>query len=165
MVVSGGNIYVAGYTDSTNFPRTSGGTQPEKSDDGDAFVSLLTADLKQLVQSTYHGGTGYDETYAIAVSNGNVYVAGDTNSSNFPRSSGGAQPAFGGGSFDAFVSRLSANLKAVSGPNVFGDFDGDGKTDIGIWRPSTGYWSIIRSSDGGMTSRHWGSGNDVPKMR
>ena len=42
----------------------------------DAFVSLLSADLKQLVQSTYLGGNGNDNAYSMAVSGGNVYVAG-----------------------------------------------------------------------------------------
>ena len=86
MAVSGGNVYVAGYTSSTNFPGTSGGAQPAL-DGGalDAFVSLLSADLKQLVQSTYLGGNNYDYANSIAVSGGNVYVAGYTDSTNFPR--------------------------------------------------------------------------------
>ena len=93
MVVSGGNVYVAGYTGSTNFPGTSGGAQPAfGGGDTDAFVSLLSADLKQLVQSTYLGGNDSDDANSMAVSGGNVYVAGETGSTNFPGTSGGAQP-------------------------------------------------------------------------
>ena len=61
---------------STNFPGTSGGAQPVYGGVLDAFVSLLSADLKHLVQSTYLGGNGSDYAYSIAVSGGNVYVAG-----------------------------------------------------------------------------------------
>jgi glucose/arabinose dehydrogenase len=46
------------------------------------------------------------------------------------------------------------------------DFDGDDKTDIVMWRPGEGVWSVIRSSDGGVTTRQWGAGvplyNDIP---
>ena len=44
------------------------------------------------------------------------------------------------------------------------DFDGDGKTDIAVWRPGDGVWWIINSQDGSVTTRQWGTGalNDVP---
>ena len=115
LAVSGGNVYVAGQTNSsTDFPGTSGGPA-FGGGNNDGFVSLLSADLTTLVQSTYLGGSGSDVINAITVSgeNGNVYVAGQTYSTDFPGTSVGAQPEFGGGNGDAFVSLLSADLTTL----------------------------------------------------
>jgi hypothetical protein len=42
------------------------------------------------------------------------------------------------------------------------DFDGDSKTDIAIWRPTTGEWWIRRSSDSAVVSIALGSSTDIP---
>jgi hypothetical protein len=104
-----GDVYVAGHTYSTNFPNTSGGAQSSYGGGTyDAFVAKLDSTLtNSSFQSTYLGGSGDDRANALAISStGDVYVAGQTSSTNFPNRAGGAQSSYGGGTYDAFVAKL-----------------------------------------------------------
>lgn len=51
---------------------------------------------------------------------------------------------------------------SFTGPSVRSraDFDGDGKTDVSVFRPSDGNWYIDRSA-AGFTSIHWGTSGDT----
>ena len=92
-VDTAGNAYVAGYTDSPNFPTTnslyktiSGTVNPGVGYYPlDAFVAELNPGGSNLIYSTYLGGSEADGAYGIAVdSAGNAYVTGVTFSTNFP---------------------------------------------------------------------------------
>jgi hypothetical protein len=65
-----------------------------------------------------------------------VFVAGDTFSTNFPGTAGGAQPASGGG-LDAFVTRLNATLTTLSQATYLGGSGGDVGFDLAI-HPTSG---------------------------
>ena len=59
-----------------------------------------------LTYSTYLGGSGFDQGYAIAVDAlGNAYVTGQTAAIDFPTTAGAFQTNYGGG--DAFVAKLN----------------------------------------------------------
>jgi hypothetical protein len=112
-------VYVAGYTDSIDFPGTTGGAQPANGGGGDAFVALLSFDLTSLIQSTYLGGGDHDEAYALALGADGVYVAGMTSSVDFPGTAAGAQPA-NGGDYDAFLAFLSFDLTSLTRSTYLG---------------------------------------------
>ncbi|MBK7473245.1 MAG: hypothetical protein IPI73_24075 [Betaproteobacteria bacterium] len=106
-----GEVYVAGYTDATDFPKVAGAEQTVKGTGCDAFVTRLNAPLTTRPQSTYLGGNGTDLAYALAIhpATGEVYVAGQTASTDFPKVAGAEQTVKGSGA-DGYVTRLNAAL-------------------------------------------------------
>ncbi len=102
-----GNAYVTGYTVSTSgFPTTGGAYDTTYNGGGDVFVAKLNTAGSALAYSTFVGGSGKDHAYGIAVDTaGAAYVAGYTESSDFPTPVGYDVTYNGGG--DAFVFKLS----------------------------------------------------------
>jgi muconolactone delta-isomerase len=142
-----GEVYVAGYTLSTNFPKTTGGVQVSLSGGQDAFVARLNSNLTQIFQSTYLGGSSWDTAHALAIhpTTGEVYVAGWTVSYDFPKTAGGAQTECKGCNIgriyiihDAFVARLTTDLAAGRSSSSGGGFYMTGSVSS-----MAGFWNIL----------------------
>ena len=106
-VDAAGNAYIAGLTQSADFPTLSAYDRSlGKSADMDVFVSKLNAAGTALVWSTYLGGaSSLDRAVGIAVdATGNVYVTGQTASNNFPVTTTAWQKAIAGGA--TFITKL-----------------------------------------------------------
>ncbi|MGA3187965.1 MAG: SBBP repeat-containing protein [Bryobacteraceae bacterium] len=102
-----GDAFVAGFTDSANFPTTSGAYQTAWAGDGgptppylnfgDGFLAMLNPNGSSLVYSTFIGGSRDDELYGLALDGtGKAYVVGNTYSPNWKVTANAAQSAYGG---------------------------------------------------------------------
>jgi hypothetical protein len=133
---SSGNAYIAGNTDSPNFPTTVGAFQRVRklTSNSSGFITKLNSTGSALLYSTYLEGGNHDEVNGIAVdSSGSAYVVGRTYSLDFPATPGAYQSVnqFGNGAPNAFVTKLSAIP-------VFPDFNNDGFTDLLLQNSATG---------------------------
>lgn len=111
------DIYVTGETNSKDFP-TKDPIQPLPKPAGDAqtgFIARMTPDGSGLVFSTYYGGSGgndYPTSIAFSLANTTIYVAGYTNSSDFPVVNA-AQPTNRGPNFNGFLVNMNRRGNTV----------------------------------------------------
>jgi hypothetical protein len=106
-VDSAGNAYVTGGTSSTDFPLVNP-NQGTFAGLVDVFLTKFNAAGSALTYSTYFGGSGNDTALAVAIDSANsMYIAGRTNSTNFPTLSPIQSANGGGGNNDAFIMKIS----------------------------------------------------------
>ncbi|HUO05401.1 MAG TPA: SBBP repeat-containing protein, partial [Candidatus Binataceae bacterium] len=113
-VDGGGDAYVTGETCSSNFPTTAGVFQQVQQSCDDAFVTKLNPSGTKLVYSTYLGGTDDDDSgNAIAIdSAGNAYIAGKTDSDDFPVTPGAFETEDFFDCESAFMTELNSGATA-----------------------------------------------------
>lgn len=120
------NIYITGSTASSNYPTTTGAHQSAHALLNDIFVSKFDS-TGALVWSTYYGGIDDDEGNDITVSsNGDVFVACQTESSLLSVSLGALQASLGGAT-DAFVIKMNARGKVLWSSYYGGSSDDYGR--------------------------------------
>jgi uncharacterized repeat protein (TIGR01451 family) len=129
-VDAAGNVYVAGSTNSRDFP-VANAFQPTVDNNfssfNDLFITKLDATGTALLYSTYLGGSGDDTCGGLAADrSGNVYVTGYTFSTNFPLAN--ALQSYGGRT-DAFVTKLTP-AGGLAYSTYLGGSDDDGGSGI-----------------------------------
>jgi hypothetical protein len=114
-----GNVYVAGYADSSNYPVTPGAYQNRRINCNGLVVSKLDGNLSRLLASTLVGA--YGETWAtgIAVNDaGEVVVAGYTRAYNYPITPGGYPRS--AANTDALLSKFDGDLAKLLASTMMG---------------------------------------------
>jgi hypothetical protein len=149
-VDSAGAAYVAGLSDSADFP-TVNAFQPASGGSREAVVVKLSADGSRLVYSTFFGGDSYDVGNAIAVDPaGAAYIAGGTGSEDFPLVNA-VQGALGGCT-DVFVAKLAPDGRTLLYSSFFGGIYCEEARDLAVdslghayvtgWTETVGFPSV-----------------------
>ena len=121
---AGTNVYVTGFTSSTNFP-TAKTLRTNYNGNTDAFVTKLSPHGTAYVYSLYLGGTNNDQGEGIAADlAGHAYVAGLTSSTNFPTTNA-IQTLLNGttnyaSAYDVFLTKLTADGSNLVYSTYFG---------------------------------------------
>jgi hypothetical protein len=122
-----GNIFIAGTTESLDFPITNNVYSNIISGDKDVFITKFDNNLSKVLASTYIGGSSNDEARGLYIDdNGNIYVSGITESNDFPVTDNAYQPNFHGGTEgpygngDSFLIKLDNNLTFLLGSTYLG---------------------------------------------
>jgi hypothetical protein len=156
-----GNIIFSGITRSADIPIND--SRPSSHiGSTDRVIVKFTPDGGTLLWTTYIGGTGNDEGDGLAISDdGDIYICGETASSDFPVTSGAVQQS-NKGSKDVYVARLNGTTGELVFSTYIGGDDFDyaddlvldingnpiicGKTDSADFPVTSG---VVQESNGG----------------
>ena len=161
-VYQNGNVICAGRTQSTDFPMLNAFDSSYNGGD-DAFVARFSAS-GELAWSTFLGGSGLDSANGAALdASGNVLIAGQTKSANFP-STGGFDKTLGG-TQDACLSKISATGQLLWSTYVGGSMS-DSAGGVAVDATGSAFvFGSTSSSDfptpGGIYTAKNGSADDV----
>ncbi len=161
-----GNVYVAGYTWSRDFPTTPNAYQTYYGGGWmDAFVCKLDG-KGTIVYSTLLGGSKDDKGSDIAVDAlGYAYITGNTWTDDFPLTENAIQRRFGGGQSDAFICKLDPDGSNLVYSTLLGGWDRDRGYGIDIDKEGAAYvCGLTESYDMPITStaiqRNYKGGNE-----
>jgi gliding motility-associated-like protein len=155
IVVDNANeLCVIGRTYSMNFPVTAGAYDNSYNGGADIIVTKFNPTGTALIGSTYIGGSGEDgvninadfytwnslkfnygddgRSDINADNSGNVYIASNTQSNNFPVTGGAFQTTFGGGLQDGVVFKLNNTLSSLVFSTYLGGSSDDAAYSIGL---------------------------------
>ncbi|MGH9432920.1 MAG: choice-of-anchor D domain-containing protein, partial [Terriglobia bacterium] len=123
-VDSSSNVYLAGSTASTSFPVMNAYQPTFGGGPQDGFVAEFKPDLTALIFSTFLGGNNFDVVNSLVLGPDNtIYVAGSSNSTNFPTTSNALYTSLNQGSNS---SNCGSNDTTTCDDAIVTEFDNSG---------------------------------------
>jgi hypothetical protein len=120
-----GYIYLACHSLSNDFPGSGQRDNSQDADRMDAYITKIDPVAGKVIYTTRLGGNKWDGAIRIEVDRqGNAYVAGFSESSNFPTTSNAFRREYIGGKSDAFLVKLKADGE-IEYSTFFGGSDAD----------------------------------------
>ena len=123
-----GDVFAVGRTKDSTFPVSRTASQPRWAGGYDVVIAKFRGSDGEMMAATFLGGNGDDVPVGIALDpQGFVYVAGTTQSTNFPTTEGAFQKTARTTVSNGFVSKFNNNLTGVTFSTYLG---GNGSTRI-----------------------------------
>ena len=148
-----GNVFLAGCTTSTNNIASAGSFQDTLAGNADFFLVKFDAGGER-IWGSYFGGPGEEENGSQQISidkTGNIYIAGQTNSTTGIATSGAHQTVFGGGIDDCCLAKFNS-----LGNRIWATYYGGAQSDDipGVTTDKNGYVYLCgrTSSDTGIST-------------
>ncbi|MDP3927800.1 MAG: gliding motility-associated C-terminal domain-containing protein [Bacteroidota bacterium] len=116
-----GNIYVASFTQSADYPTTPNCIQNNLKGLQDGAIFKINPQLSNLIWSTFLGGDGVDAFYSIDLDNNqNIFLSGGTNSTDIAGTIGSQNPNFLGGEADGIIMEIDNNGQNIIRSTYYG---------------------------------------------
>lgn len=120
-----GNIYIAGFTESYDFPYVNNNLNGEN----DIFILKFDKDNSKIVSGAIIGGKSWDSAYKIFADKfNNLVVIGQTNSDDFPITPGAFDRKFN--QFEGFILIIDNDLSNIVASTYFGGIAGANLNDV-----------------------------------
>jgi hypothetical protein len=104
--------------------------QPNENGMDDAYIAKIDNNFQRLLAATFLGGDALDAANCIVIDGtGNVYVAGWTDSANFPTTEGAYDGTYDGDERNIFVAKFDSNLCTKAAVSETCPHDGDVNED------------------------------------
>jgi len=126
------NVFIAGYTGSSEYPSTPGVYDDTFNENHDAIITKIDNNLSNILASTFIGGAGDDDCYGLIIERAeNIFITGISFSSDYPVTANAFDDTHNGDR-DIFFSRLSFDLSELLESTYLGGGDNDWALDLTI---------------------------------